>query len=533
MGKSAFGPHGRKLHVLKVDVRYRVYDRENALNTSNTSGYHGLQKAAVKDRPYLLSDLLHIIQRHDLIQELGLKENRTTTGGLISPYRKLLYELSENITEDDLKEIKFLLSGELPRKKLEYNVTTLEVFLEMEKCNILNGHNLTRLEGMVCPMLKTKIQKFKGSVSQETEAGLRRTRSASEALPHNAGPSIHLKRPVSCGPPVEQHGPSDRMSVSSLGFSSILNASTEVSNLNRSDTSLDVRRVSDTVEGGLSSGLHLLTTREDNCAAMNKDRPCASNISSHGDNNNSVPANSQTNTKEPSKYAMTGTTRSICLIINNYNFSNSIKYRIREGTQIDEKSLVSVFEWLGFEIHVKSDCTRAQILSLVEEFCKRDYSQGNCLVCCILSHGLEGGVYGVDGEEVKIREITEPFSGLMCNSLKGKPKLFFIQACQGTKEQQPVFLESDSKDSKGSTTTSSICTDAAVPRNSIPADSDFLVAMATVPHFASFRDKKQGTWFIQSLCQNLVNLVPRGFDLLSILTQVNHDGKQPRGAAMG
>ena len=169
---------------------------------------------------------------------------------------------------------------------------------------------------------------------------------------------------------------------------------------------------------------------------------------------------------------------------------------------------MSVFEWLGFETQIEPDCSREQLLSRVEELRSRDHSQMDCLVCCVLSHGLEGGVYGVDGLEVSVRELTEPFSGLECSSLRDKPKLFFIQACQGNKEQKQVFIQSDGP-APSSTTSSSICTDAVVHRDSIPTDADFLLGMATVPHFASFRDKRQGTWFIQSLCQNLINLVPR------------------------
>ncbi|CAB1328532.1 unnamed protein product [Coregonus sp. 'balchen'] len=298
------------------------------------------QQLLSPDQPYLLADLLLTIQQQCLMRGLGLNNQLSTTSSLISPYRKMLYNLSENITKDELREIKFLLLNELPRRKLEDNVY---------------GH------------------------SDET------------LIPDNF---------LSSQP------------------------SAKVSSVNRSDTSLE--------------------------------------------------------------------------------------------------SLVSVFEWLGFETQTEPDCSREKILSLVVELSNRDHSQMDCLVCCVLSHGQQGCVYGVDGQKVSVRELTGPFSGLKCSSLRDKPKLFFIQACQGTKEQKPVFIQSDGP-GPSSTTTSSICTDAVVLKDSIPNDADFLLGMATVPHFASFRDKRQGTWFIQSLCQNLIKLVPSGYDLLSILTKVNDD----------
>ncbi|XP_010893237.1 caspase-8 [Esox lucius] len=478
------------------------------------------QELLTSEQPYLLPDLLRTIQRNGLIREHGLSQYLPTTSSLICPYRKLLFELSENITQDELRQIKFLLKDDLPRKKLEDNVTTLQVFLEMEKCDILSNHNLhtlTIILESVCPMLKTKIDNFqtqRGPITQETGAGLQRTRSSSEVLPESQR-SIQLKRPVSCGPTVfipELH-------------SSGLCTSTELSSLNSTYTTMDAQRVSDTVNEELSPRLGVLSTSEENRAALVHDNRRVSSTSSHGDNTDPFLADTQTGiSKELEEYAMTGSSRGVCLIINNHNFSHSKKYfNNREGTNIDKESLVSVFKWLGFEVVVKSDCSGEQILSLVEELRCRDHSQNDCLVCCILSHGLEGGVYGVDGRELRVRQITEPFSGLMCKSLTGKPKLFFIQACQGIKEQQPVFLQADSGDTEGRTATGSICTDARVPRESIPSDSDFLLGMATIPQFVCFRDKKQGSWFIQSLCQNLISLVPSGHDLLSILTKVNHD----------
>nr|XP_046218955.1 caspase-8-like [Oncorhynchus gorbuscha] len=487
------------------------------------------QELLSPDQPCLLADLLLTIQRHSLMRGLGLNNQLPTTSRHISPYRKMLYDLSENITRDELRGIKFLLSNELPRRKLEDNLTTLQLFLEMEKMDILSIVKLKTLERIiesVCPVLKQKIKKYKtqnslsGPGTQETGMGQLRPRSVSEAHAGIQAASMLPKRPVSCELSVEQYGHSPPT------YFSCSQPSAKVSSLNRSDTSLDVRRVSYSMDAGLSHGLSLLSTNGDNCAAPIKEYHHVSSTSSCGDNKNFGPADPQrgnTKREELGEYSMTGKKRGFCLIINNCDFRNSpLLLKERAGTHIDKKSLVSVFKWLGFETQTEPDCSREKILSLLTELRNRDHSQMDCLVCCVLSHGLEGGVYGVDGLEVSVRELTEPFSGLECSSLRDKPKLFFIQACQGNKDQKQVFIQSDGP-APSSTTSSSICTDAVVHRDSIPTDADFLLGMATVPHFASFRDKRQGTWFIQSLCQNLINLVPSGYDLLSILTKVNDD----------
>jgi len=67
--------------------------------------------------------------------------------------------------------------------------------------------------------------------------------------------------------------------------------------------------------------------------------------------------------------------------------------------------------------------TITQLLVLASD---EDHSQRDCFVCVILSHGLDGRVFGIDGT-VTTNQILNPFKGDRCPSLVGKPKLFFIQ----------------------------------------------------------------------------------------------------------
>ena len=101
-----------------------------------------------------------------------------------------------------------------------------------------------------------------------------------------------------------------------------------------------------------------------------------------------------------------------------------------------------------------------------------------------------------------------PFTGLFRGeyvpSLAGKPKMFFIQACQGTDAQQPVDIEQDTV----------VAT--------VPNESDTLVSLSTVPGYASNRSQKHGTWFISALCHVLDTCYLK-YDLLSMLTMVNFE----------
>ncbi|XP_026233048.1 caspase-8 isoform X4 [Anabas testudineus] len=436
------------------------------------------------DQPHLLTELLVTIQRTRLVRYLNLPDPQSATGN-ISPFRKLLYNLSEEITDDDLKQIKFLLNKTLPRRKLEENVTTLDVFVEMEHMDLLSDTNLNKLETIiqsVCPMLKEKINEFKALqerqfiIAQETgqpegNQFLHHGITASGHMPA-LQPSAKNFRHYSCTSMDECEALPQQLSA--LGL--------ETSN----SASLSVR--SDALEIQLQGENENITRRE-------------------------MVESANTNSEDLESYCMTSRKRGVCVIINNYEF---IKLKKREGTNLDKESLRDVFMWLGFKVEIHNDCSSTDMRSLLRELGRRDHSQMDGVVCCILSHGKEGCVYGADDLPVTFTELCKPLNGLSCPSLADKPKLFFVQACQGTSEQQAVYIESDDH-------TGTLCSDAVALTESIPADADFLFAMSTVPSFVSYRDTKNGSWFIQSLCQNLVQMVDRGCDLVSILTKVNAD----------
>ncbi|XP_047457963.1 caspase-8 isoform X2 [Mugil cephalus] len=429
------------------------------------------------EQPQLLTELLLIIQRRRLVRELNLCDLHSST---ISPYRKLLYDLSEEITNDTLRDMKFLLNKDLSRRKLEENVTTLEVFLEMEQKDLINDTDLTSLETIfksVCPMLNEHINRYKATLEPRPgiiaqEVGRARSQSCSSKRPKisqcERGSSLDV--PNELNPPLSNRGTENKSTIS----------------LVKSDA--------------LEIPPHELKAPPDEQPPL---------------------TTTNTNSEGVGTYPMTRSKRGVCVIINNHNFSHStVPLKVREGTMVDEKSLKDVFEWLGFEVQIHRDTDKQRMVSALWELGMADHSEMDCVVCCVLSHGLEGGVYGVDGNVVKIRELTEPFNGKNCPTLIGKPKLLFIQACQGNNSQRAVNIEEDSR------VFDPHISDFTAAKESIPSGADYLLGMATVPSFVSFRQRDKGTWYIQSLCQNLIDLVPRGEDLVTILTKVNADVSQ-------
>uniref|UniRef100_A0A8C1CKA8 Caspase-8 n=1 Tax=Cyprinus carpio carpio TaxID=630221 RepID=A0A8C1CKA8_CYPCA len=416
--------------------------------------------------PSLLLELLRILKRNSLIRSLTsddvMPTNGTTYSQLISPYRQLLYELSESICEQDLKNIKFLLLKTLPRKKLEKDTTLLQLFLEMEKEGFLDENNLDVLQKMIAdinPCLEKRIIQYK---TESCETGgmviAQEIGDITPALYSPAQPSLLTSR-------------------TSVDF-----MEEQVNRLN------------------LTEG----------AAAVSGDQ------SQHSVIENESLNMSGTESAGIQQYEMKGDKRGVCLIINNCDFKDC-GLRNRDGTDIDKKSLEVVFQWLGFEVLTERNCDRHQILQVLRDLAARDHTSADCVVCCVLSHGKIKGIVGVDGQIVTYRELIETLSPSQCPTLFKKPKLFFIQACRGTDDQPAAFPQIFPDDEVMPVS------DSAVPRDSIPKMADYLLAMSTVPHYVSYREKDHGTWFIQSLCHNLKLLVPRGVDLLSILMQVNSD----------
>ncbi|KAJ7408086.1 Caspase-8 [Willisornis vidua] len=176
----------------------------------------------------------------------------------------------------------------------------------------------------------------------------------------------------------------------------------------------------------------------------------------------------------------------------------------RNGTDVDAAALRNVFSKLHFRVEEYRDLTAEEIRKTVNIFRCEDHEDKDCFVCCILSHGKKGIIYGVDGQEVPIRELTTSFTAQNCHSLAGKPKVFFIQACQGDALQKAVTIEADAGEQDASAEG-----DRRFQQECIPAEADFLLGMATLQDYVSYRSPREGTWYIQALCQHLESRCPR------------------------
>ena len=125
---------------------------------------------------------------------------------------------------------------------------------------------------------------------------------------------------------------------------------------------------------------------------------------------------------------------------------------------------------------------------------------------CVLSHGEQECVFGTDGKPVSLRDLRMPFTSKGAPTLAGKPKLFFIQACQGRNYQQgAVPCPPKPQDEEARRASVSLEEDAGpLPAELVAEEADYLMGMATVEECKSFRHTSTGSIYIQELCKQLL-----------------------------
>uniref|UniRef100_A0A8D0GHU7 Caspase 7 n=1 Tax=Sphenodon punctatus TaxID=8508 RepID=A0A8D0GHU7_SPHPU len=200
-----------------------------------------------------------------------------------------------------------------------------------------------------------------------------------------------------------------------------------------------------------------------------------------------------------------------CIIINNKNFEVQTDMCTRNGTDKDAGDLHKSFRSLGFDVVVYNDQRCDAMEKILKKAADENHSNAACFACVLLSHGEEGLVYGTDGR-MPIKNLTTLFRGDKCKSLIGKPKLFFIQACRGSKFDEGIQTDSGPVNDD-------LETDAN-PRYKIPVEADFLFAYSTVPGYYSWRNPGKGSWFVQSLC-SVLSEQGKQLEIMQILTRVN------------
>jgi len=127
---------------------------------------------------------------------------------------------------------------------------------------------------------------------------------------------------------------------------------------------------------------------------------------------------------------MTAVPRGVCVIINNEIFDNPEDNR--DGTNVDADALEKMFSKFSFSVEVHRNKTARQMEEILQKVHKSDHSKYDCLVVAILTHGRkDDDLSGTDHNYISLNELMSSVDGKQCPSLRGKPKIFIVQACRG------------------------------------------------------------------------------------------------------
>ncbi|KAK2094835.1 Caspase-9 [Saguinus oedipus] len=222
-----------------------------------------------------------------------------------------------------------------------------------------------------------------------------------------------------------------------------------------------------------------------------------------------------------------------CLIINNVNFSLESRLSTRTCSNINCGKLQLRFSLLHFMVEVKRDLTAKEMRLTLLELARQDHGALDCcvvVICCQASHlQFLRAVYGTDGYPVSVEKIVNIFNGTSCPSLGGKPKLFFIQACGGEQKDHGFEVASTSpqEESLGSNPESDATPfqedawtfDQVDAVSSLPTPNDIFVSYSTFPGFVSWRERKSGSWYVETL-DDIFEQWAHSEDLQSLLLRV-------------
>ncbi|XP_010005641.1 PREDICTED: caspase-8-like [Chaetura pelagica] len=424
-------------------------------------------------------------------------------------FHKLLFDISEALIPDELSALKFLSVDYIPMRKLEAIQEPKAFFEMLQEKDMIEAGNLAFLRELLYQINRMDLLvAHLGSSREEMERDLqipgRAKVSAYRQLLYVIAEDLTADDVKSVKFLLQKKIPKNKLQDNASMLKVLLEM--ERKGLIKED---DLAMLKDILKGIRADLKRKIDTYEEKKKEnYSKEKPHYPV---------SVPPGVQEAEEETphllmESYKMKNNPHGYCVILNNYIFKNPCE--TREGTLKDGEAVKRVFEWLQFETVEHMDLEAKQMYAKVKEYSKKDHSSMDCFVCFIFSHGEKDKIKGVDSEFVNIKDLVSCFSGSNCPSLAGKPKLFFIQACQGSEGHPAVTVEDEFS--------GHLETDA-IPLISIPDQADILVGMATVEDYECYRCRKTGSIYVQCLCDKMELLCPLHKDLLTILTEVNKE----------
>ncbi|XP_019789420.2 caspase-2 isoform X1 [Tursiops truncatus] len=232
-------------------------------------------------------------------------------------------------------------------------------------------------------------------------------------------------------------------------------------------------------------------------------------------------------------YRLQSRPRGLALVLSNVHFTGEKDLEFRSGGDVDHSTLVTLFKLLGYKVHVLLDQTAQEMQEKLRDFAQLPAHRvmDSCIVA-LLSHGMEGGVYGVDGMLLQLQEVFRLFDNANCPSLQNKPKMFFIQACRGDETDRGVDQQDGKNHERSLECEESDASKEEGLKMRLPTRSDMICGYACLRGTAAMRNTKRGSWYVEALTQVFCE---RACDkhVADMLVEVNALIKEREGYAPG
>ncbi|XP_065084840.1 caspase-7-like [Ochlerotatus camptorhynchus] len=189
------------------------------------------------------------------------------------------------------------------------------------------------------------------------------------------------------------------------------------------------------------------------------------------------------------------------VLIFHHTFKNDPELH-RKGTEHDIKLIKDVFK--NYRAEVPSPCedyTVQKVEKKMTEIRKKSFNNYSCLIVIIMSHGERRDLIRAKDKTYDFEaKIVEPI--LMNDSLKNKPKLFFVQACKGGATMETDFHPKATN------------------------KFDMLKCYSTYEGTVSMRDTEKGSFFIQNLFQIIEKNADK--EIIDIMTLIRNECRSTR-----